>query len=362
MDNELITAQSVGRTYMIDPGTFAGNYKNVLSDFLSWEQRDHAAEWVLNKDNIGKCVGIDETCIGKDVYTILHNKSAHGRKGAIIVIVKGTLATGVYKILKEIPEYLRDRVECVTMDLSESMRAIARMAFPKAMVVRDCFHVMQRAGEGVEELRMRYKRDAIKELKSAKAEFNKKLKQLARQRKAYLKRQRISGRRRPKGKKRGRKPMRLNTKFVPERLANGETLVEALTKCRTQLQKSRDKWNDNQEARAKILFEKYPKLKEAYDLVSSLRAIFRNKKLTKETAAEKLGEWYDKVTACTIREIKSVKDTIKYYEDEILNYFIDRQTNASAESLNSKLKVFRAMVKGITDVPFFMYRAMTVLG
>ncbi len=156
--------------------------------------------------------------------------------------------------------------------------------------------------------------------------------------------------------------MRLNTKFVPERLANGETLVEALTKCRHTAAESRDKWNDNQEARAKILFEKYPKLKEAYDLVSSLRAIFRNKKLTKETAAEKLGEWYDKVTACTIREIKSVKDTIKYYEDEILNYFIDRQTNASAESLNSKLKVFRAMVKGITDVPFFMYRAMTVLG
>lgn len=56
----------------------------------------------------------------------------------------------------------------------------------------------------------------------------------------------------------------------------------------------------------------------------------RNKKLTKETAREKLGEWYDKVAACTLREIKSVRDTIKFYEDEILNYFIERQTNASA--------------------------------
>ncbi|NLV52695.1 MAG: transposase, partial [Bacteroidales bacterium] len=54
--------------------------------------------------------------------------------------------------------------------------------------------------------------------------------------------------------------------------------------------------------------------------------------------------------------------TIKFYEDEILNYFIERQTNASAESLNSKIKCFRAQVKGVRDIPFFMYRLSTVLG
>jgi len=47
---------------------------------------------------------------------------------------------------------------------------------------------------------------------------------------------------------------------------------------------------------------------------------------------------------------------------EILNYFIERQTNASAESLNSKIKCFRAQVKGVSDIPFFMYRLSTVLG
>ena len=48
--------------------------------------------------------------------------------------------------------------------------------------------------------------------------------------------------------------------------------------------------------------------------------------------------------------------------DEILNYFSKRQTNASAESLNSKIKCFRAQVKGVRDIPFFMYRLSTVLG
>jgi len=160
--------------------------------------------------------------------------------------------------------------------------------------------------------------------------------------------------------KRGRKPQKVSARFVPTKLSNGETLVEALTRCSKQLTMSRDKWSKTQEARAKIIFEKYPKLKETYNLINSLRAILRNKSLTKETARLKFKEWYDEVASCTIREVKSVRDTIKFYEDEILNYFISWQTNASAESVNSKIKCFRTQVKGVNDIPFFMYRIATV--
>lgn len=80
--------------------------------------------------------------------------------------------------------------------------------------------------------------------------------------------------------------------------------------------------------------------------------IFKDKSLTKDSARTRLHEWYDKVTESTLREIKSVRDTIKTYEDEILNYFISRATNASAESLNSKLKAF-SQLRGVRDIPFF---------
>ena len=83
--------------------------------------------------------------------------------------------------------------------------------------------------------------------------------------------------------------------------------------------KSRDKWTDDQKERAELLFEMYQKFKEAYGLVNSLRSIFKNKKQTKDSAKERLHEWYGKVTDCTLREIKSVRDTIKAYEDDILN-------------------------------------------
>ena len=106
----------------------------------------------------------------------------------------------------------------------------------------------------------------------------------------------------------------------------------------------------------------YPKLKEAHKLINSLRTIFKNKSLTKDTARDRLHQWYDKVTESTLREIKSVRDTIKAYEEEILNYFISRSTNASSESLNSKLKAFRSQLRGVTDIPFFFYRVSLIFG
>lgn len=362
MGSETITARQIGYTYMINSSTFAKRYKDTLSGFGMWEQKGHASEWILLLQNVGRDQGIDETSLQGELYTIVHNKEAHGRKGAVIAVVKGTNPADVLKVLMQLPADKREMVEDITMDLSDCMRAIAREAFPKATVIRDCFHVVKRGGEGCEEIRLRLKREAVKDMKRQKAEFRKYLKELAAQGKKYRERMRKKHGKNWKKSKRGRKPKRLNARFEPERLENGETPVEALTRCRKQLSMSREKWSATQEKRAKILFALYPKLEEAYNLVNSLRAVFKNKTLTKETARQKFREWYGKVAASTLREVKSVRDTIRYYEDEILNYFDGRKTNASAESLNSKIKCFRAQVKGVMDIPFFMYRLATVLG
>ena len=61
------------------------------------------------------------------------------------------------------------------------------------------------------------------------------------------------------------------------------------------------------------------------------------------TRGEKLHGWYKTVNRCTIREVKSARD-------------------ASAESLNSKMKAFRAQLRGVSDLPFFMYRLSTIFG
>ena len=51
----------------------------------------------------------------------------------------------------------------------------------------------------------------------------------------------------------------------------------------------------------------------------------------------------------------SVATIIADRQGEILNYFINRATNASAESLNAKIKHFRAQLHGVVDVKFFLF-------
>ena len=52
--------------------------------------------------------------------------------------------------------------------------------------------------------------------------------------------------------------------------------------------------------------------------------------------------------------------TIADRQREILNYFINRATNASAESLNAKIKLFRAQLHGGVDVMFFLFRLTNI--
>ena len=49
-------------------------------------------------------------------------------------------------------------------------------------------------------------------------------------------------------------------------------------------------------------------------------------------------------------------NTVYEHYEEILNFFIDRSTNASAESFNAKIKAFRATLRGVVDIDFFLFR------
>lgn len=188
MDNETITAHQIGYTYMINGSTFAKRYKDTLSDFETWEQKEYASEWILLPQNIGIDYGIDETYLQSELYTIIHNKDAHGRKGSILAVVKGTNPEDVLKVLMQLSGAKREITKSITMDFSDCMRAIAREAFPQATVIRNSFHVVKRGGEGCEEIRLRLKREAVKDLNKQKAEFRIYLEGLAAQRKAYRER------------------------------------------------------------------------------------------------------------------------------------------------------------------------------
>lgn len=224
-----MTARCLGKFYFTDGDTLERCYKDSLSGFDEWEQRDHAKDWVLLEENIGEHLGIDETSLQDDLFTFLSNKEGHCKQGTLVAAVRGTKAEDVLDILLKIPEEKRLKVKEVTADLSESMAAIVHNAFPNAILTLDCFHIMRRCLDAIEELRLRFKREAQAELRRLELEHRKRLKRNAAQRRRYRKKNKHK---KVKGKRRGRKPGRRNEKFRPPVLSNGDTKVELLTRCK----------------------------------------------------------------------------------------------------------------------------------
>ena len=285
---------------------------------------------MLLPDNLGENLSIDEASLQDDLSTFLSNKDGHCRQGTIIAAVRGTKADDVIKVLMQLLEEGRLKVKEVTMDLSTSMQDIITAVFPNATIVLDCFHVIKRCNDAIEELRLKFKREAQVDNRREERKFRERKKRNEYHCKWYRKTH-------PKtyeGKVRSRKPARKNEKYRPQVLSNGDTVIELLTRAKHSLTQSPEKWSEKQKERMTLLFERYPKLEE----------------------------WYKAVNACPSREVKAAREAIKSREDNVLNYFINRSTNTAAESLNSKLKSLRAQFRGVSDLPFFMFRLSKIFG
>ena len=63
-----------------------------------------------------------------------------------------------------------------------------------------------------------------------------------------------------------------------------------------------------------------------------------------------------KVETQNLEHFNTAANSLEYQLDNILNFFDDRNTNANAESFNLKIKNFRANLRGVTDIDFFLFR------
>ncbi|WP_284709069.1 transposase, partial [Bacteroides xylanisolvens] len=52
--------------------------------------------------------------------------------------------------------------------------------------------------------------------------------------------------------------------------------------------------------------------------------------------------------------------SIENHYERILNFFVNRSTNAAAEAFNAKIKAFRASFRGVVDMNFFLFRLAKV--
>ena len=321
VDTRPDTMSNIASYYGVNSKKLQRHYKHKVSGFKQWDQLSHAEDYLIYPENITEKLSIDEVSLSKgELYTFVTNKNTGVKnKKCIVAVINGTESKLIQEVLGKIPSEKRSQVKEVSMDMARNMSLAVQNSFANSKKVIDRFHEVRLVMDAMQHIRVSFRWEAIKDENIAikKAKDNKE-------------------------------------KYYPEVLSNGDTIKELLARSKYILYKFEDDWTANQAKRAKILFEKYPKLKTAYNLALEFRAIYKN--TCKNKARIQFNEWKERVVNTAIEEFNSAVNSLEYHIDNILNFFDNRSTNANAESFNSKIKGFRANLRGVTKVDFFLFR------
>ena len=313
--------KNIASYYGINSQKLQRHYKHKVSGYKQWEQLPHAQDYLIYPENITDRLSIDEVSLSKgELYTFVTNKNTGMKnKKSVVAVINGTEAKVIQEVLEKIAIEKRNKVKEVTMDMARNMSLAVEKSFPQSKMVIDRFHAVRLVMDAMQHLRVKLRWQAIEE-------ENKAIQQ---------------------AKQRGEK-------YCPEIFSNGDSIKELLVRSRYLLYVFEENWTINQAKRATILFEKYPLLQQAYKLTLSFRNIYQN--ISKEKALLQFYDWKKNVVASKIEEFNTAVNSLEYHTENIFNFFDHRSTNANAESFNSKIKGFRANLRGVTDVKFFLFR------
>ena len=267
-----------------------------MSGFDTWDQKEHACDYLVFPDNIGPYLSIDELSLSKgELYTFLINK-----------------------------------------DMAKNMEAVVKKAFPHAILITDRFHVAKLALDSLQHIRVKLRwaemdieNNALSAIKAAKKELDTALKDCLDQ---------------PKRQIELMEEYNVKvTEYQPIEFENGDYPKQLLARSRYILAKKEVQWTKNQQERADILFTHYPTLQTAYHEVLAFRNIYEETNM--DHARIKFEAWIKKVQDNEMKAFYTVANTVNNNLDNILNFFKNRHTNANAESFNSKIKLFREILE-----------------
>jgi len=282
---------------------------------------------ILKQENIGTSMAIDEKQIGEDMHTIISNRET----GKIAVLVRSVNGTAIGKVLDKVKDKL-DKIETVTRDMSATFKKLCNDKFFNASQISDKYHIVSSAIESNQDVRVRYRQEALRE-------------------------KRIRQQEKKKQNKAGK--VDIDDEIEKEEvLSNGETTLEALARSRYLLFKYKSDWTVKQTERAMALFKKYPEIEKVYHLVCEFRDWIKKENVNTNmfSIKKKLNNWFKEVEIAGIEELLNFKAMIERDLLAVLNYFRYGATNAIAENINSKIQRFVMINQGTRDREFFYFR------
>lgn len=240
-------------------------------------------------------LGLDEISLKKgyrDFVTLITyrvNEKVH-----ILGIVDGREKAEIKVFLDKIPTRLRKTVQAVCCDLYDGyMNACKEVFKNKVPVVADRFHVRKLYRKSLVTMRK-------SELKRLKSELS-------------------------------------TTEYTD------------LKKSIAILRKQKDYFTENEKPEVEKLFALSPKLKQAYQFSRELSGLF-DSHITPEEAKGKMFEWIEAVTKSELNCFYQFIKALINYQEQICNYFMDRNTSGFVEGFNNKVKVLKRRCYGLSNI------------
>ena len=237
----------------------------------------------------------------------------------MVAVIQGTKSQDIIDVIGKISLEKRKTVKEVTLDMANNMQLAAKMSFPEASLVTDRFHVVKLVLEALQHLRITYRWKEIEKENSA------------------IKKAKEEG-----------------IRYSSFSFDNDDTPKQLLARSRYIIAKKPNEWTENQKQRTEILFRHYPELHQAYIHTLEFRNIYEMQ--SKSLAKEKMLDWINKTRLLKMTIFNTAANSLRYHLETITNFFVNRHTNANAESFNSKIKLFRANQRGVVDTKFFLFR------
>jgi len=248
-------------------------------------------------------IGIDEIALKKghkDFVTIVTMRV--GNTTRILAVLKDRKKETVKTFFSRIPTRVRKTVRAVCSDMYDGFINAAKEVFgDKVKIIIDRFHVAKLYRKGVDTLR--------------KAEMK-----------------------------------RLKNTLVKEEYAKLKNVMWILRKDTKNLL-------DEELDVLQLLFMHSPLLETAYKLSKELTYIF-NEDRKRSRAKRKIHAWINRVKQSGLGCFKTFLSTLEERMEEILHYFIHRQTSGFVEGLNNKIKVIKRRCYGILNPDHLFQRIL----
>jgi len=291
---------------------------------------------ILEPDNFGQEMAIDEKQIGEEMHTIISNHQT----GKIAVMAKSMNFGELKEALAPHVEAC-NKVEVLTRDLSPLYAKVGEELFDKSSPVADKFHIIRSLTEACQDVRVRFRQDILREKRLKHQEWKKREKERKNQCHASA-----------------TEYVAPKFQYQEETLSNGETALETLARGRYLLFKYPSEWTATQKKRAQALFERFPDIQKVYLRCCEFRNWMKKENVGKNMneIKKQLQTWMQMVEKDDIDEMLNFKSLVERHLTPILNYFIFGATNAIAENINSQIQRFIMINQGTRDREFFYFR------